>query len=488
MTALWIMLALAPAGALACLLLKDSPWARHVVTLACAGTFVCAVSLAIQVERNGALHAANGWLQIDSLSALIALIVTSLGTLCAWYAGDYMVEVRRHDENDAHWAPGRYEALYLGLMSCMIVSVASNNLGLLWVSVEGSTLSSALLVGYYRRPSAVEAGWKYLILSSVGITLALLATVLLFYSSVHLFGEGGAGLQWTALREVAAQLDPRFVRLAFLFALCGYGAKAGLAPMHSWLPDAYSQAPTPAAALMSTALLSASLTALLRFHAITAACVGAQWPDGLLTLFGIFSLVVALPFLLVQGEYKRLLAYSSLEHTGIVTLAIGFGTPLSVFAGLLHLIVQCFGKALAYLVGGSFLRATHSRRMDHWSGALEAAPSLGVLLAGGGIALMGLPPAGTFLSEWFILMAGFASTHHAVAVGALVALVFAFIGLSYHWTRMLLGRPRAGFADALPARAQAPMYILLAVVLVLGFALPQPLRALIEHAAGVLRP
>ena len=488
MTPLWILLTLAPAGALACLALKASPWARHVVTGACGIAFACSVWITVLVEQHGPLRAAGDWLQVDALSALIAMLVTSLATLCAWYGGDYMAFVQAQDDHDVHWAPGRYEALYLGLVACMVLSAVSNNLGLMWISLEGSTLGAALLVGYYRRPSAVEAGWTYLLLSSVGIMLALLATVLLFYSSVPIFGENGAGLQWTALRGVAAQLDPRFVRLSFLFAITGYGTKAGLAPMHSWLPDAYSQAPTPAAALLSTALLATSLTALLRFHAITAACIGPAWSGGLLTIFGLLSLLVALPFLLVQGEYKRLLAYSSLEHTGIVTLAIGFGTPLALFAGLLHLVVQCYGKALAFLVGGSLLRATRSSRMHHWTGALEASPALGILLAGGGIALMGLPPAGTFMSEWFILMAGFASTHHGFAVAGLAGIVFAFIGLSNHWTRMLLGHPPADFRDALPARAQAPMFVLLAMVLVLGFGLPAPVRQLLEHAAGVLRP
>jgi hydrogenase-4 component F len=200
------------------------------------------------------------------------------------------------------------------------------------------------------------------------------------------------------------------------------------------------------------------------------------------------SMVLAVPFLLVQDEYKRLLAYSSIEHTGFVTLAIGLGAPLAVFGGVLHLLVQSIAKALAFLVGGTLGRANDSRRMDHWPGALVASPALGALLVGAGFGLAGLPPAATFQSEWLALAGGFAGPHPVPAIVACIAFVIAFAGIAFHWTRIALGRPRAQYADHLPASSRAPLWALLALLVLFGIWLPSPVRAQVEQAAGVLRP
>jgi hydrogenase-4 component F len=479
---------LPPLAALACLWLRASVWTARVLQGALAIAFAIALLLAAKVLRDGPLEFAQGWLHADALAALVAVLVAGLALACAVYGAHYMAMVARSEQEDARWTPGNYEALYLALVACMLLAALANNLGLLWIAIEGGTLASALLVGYYRRAGAVEAGWKYLILCSVGITLALLATVLLYYSAVHVYGEGPSGLSWSALRDAGARLDPRFVKLAFLFAFVGYGAKSGLAPMHSWLPDAYSQAPTPVAALMSTALLATSFSALLRFHAVTAACVGPAWPEGLMALFGVLSMLIAAPFMLVQGEYKRLLAYSSIEHTGFVALAIGLGSPLAAFGGLLHLVTQSIAKALAFLAGGTLGRASGSRRLDHWSGVMLASPAVGALFVGAGVGLAGLPPAGTFVSEWLALTGGFAGTHRTAAFVALAAFVIVFAGLAFHWLRVVLGRPREEFHDRMPRAAHAPLWVLLALLVLFGLWLPSPVRALVEQAARVVRP
>ncbi|MEO5988682.1 MAG: proton-conducting transporter membrane subunit [Candidatus Eisenbacteria bacterium] len=470
-----------------CLALGPRAGTSRVTIAALTLTLVVAVMVAAQVVNLGDQQAGGGWLHADGLSALLVCIIAGIALPCAAYGVDYMRHVKTLDHADARWLPGRYEALTLGLVACMMLSAIADNLGLLWIAVEGSTLTSALLVGYYRRPEAVEAGWKYLILCSVGISLALFATVLVFYSGAAVFGEQGSTLRWTTLRDVASQLDPRFVKLAFLFALIGYGTKAGLAPMHSWLPDAYSQAPAPAAALLSTALLATSLAALLRFHAIAVAGVGPEWSGALLTGFGVLSIVVAAPLMLVQDEYKRLLAYSSLEHTGLVALAVGLGTPLALFAGLLHLLVQSLVKALAFLVGGSLQRASGSRRMGHFSGLIEADPRLATLLVFAGLGLVGLPPMGTFASEWMTLAGGFASRRAGATIVALVALTLVFTAITHRFSRIILGKARERFADPLPARTRVPLVALAGAAIVLGVWLPTPVRALIEHAMLSIR-
>jgi hydrogenase-4 component F len=485
----WLLplLLVTPLAALACLWLGASRWTARVLVGATGTAFALSLALAWRVLHGGPVHAAGGWLHADALAALVTCIAAGLAFACGAYGTAYMAEVVSRERADARWAPGRYEALYLAMVACMLAAALADNLGLMWIAIEGSTLSSALLVGYYRRPGAVEAGWKYLLLCSVGITLALFATVLLYYSAVHVFGEGPSGLRWTSLRGTAAHLDPRFVKLAFLFAFVGYGSKAGLAPMHSWLPDAYTQAPAPVAALMSTGLLATSLAALLRFHAVTLACVGPAWPCGLLVFFGVLSMLMAVPFMLVQGEYKRLLAYSSIEHTGFVVLAIGLGSPLAVFGGMLHLLVQSLAKALAFLVGGTVGRANDSRRMDQWGGVIAASPALGVLFVFAGMGLAGLPPTATFLSEWLALTGGFAGPHRTGATIALVAFVIVFAGLAFHWTRMALGKARARFDDRLPASSRVPLWALLALLVLFGLWLPAPVRALVEQAAQVVR-
>lgn len=486
----WLLplLLVSPLGAIVVLFTGGGRATPRALLAACSVAFALSLALAGRVLRGGPVGAANGWLRADALSALVVCIVTGIALACAAYGIHYMAEVVTHEHEDARWAPGQYEALYLALLASMLVAALADNLGLMWIAIEGSTLASALLVGYYRRHGAVEAGWKYLLLCSVGITLALFATVLLFYSSVHVFGEGQQGLRWSALRAEATHLDPRFVKLAFLFAFVGYGAKAGLAPVHSWLPDAYTQAPTPVAALMSTGLLATTLAALLRFHAITGACLGPAWSGGLLAFFGVLSMLVAVPFMLVQGEYKRLLAYSSIEHAGFITLAVGMGTPLAVFGGMLHLLMQSLAKSLAFLAGGTIGRATGSRRMDHWAGVLAASPALGVLFVGSGLGLAGLPPTGTFLSEWLALAGGFAGAHRTAAVTALMVFAVVFAGLAFHWTRVALGKARPRWEDRIPAASHVPLWGLLALLVLFGLWLPAPVRALVEQAARVVRP
>jgi hydrogenase-4 component F len=475
-------------ASVACLLLRGSAWMPRVALGGGLLTGAAALSYAANVVAAGPYIAGRGWVHGDGLSALVAVVCGVAVPATMAYGRDYMRILPGLEPGDGDWKSGRWEALVLGLSACTLLAAVANNLGLLWVALEGATLASAVLVGYYRRRDALEAAWKYLVLCSVGVALALFATVLLYYSAVPLFGMGSAGLQWTALRPVAASLDPRFVKLAFLFALVGYGTKVGLAPMHSWVPDAYSRSPAPASALLATALSAASIAALLRFFAIARAALGPAWPEHLLAIFATLSMVIAVPFLLVQGEYKRLLAWSSVQHTGLVLLAVCLGTPLALFGGLLHLLAESFVKALAFMLGGTLLRANGSRRLDHCTGILSADRGLGTLLLVAGAGVAGLPPAGTFVSEWLTLAGGFAGPRPAFAIAALVALAVGFIGIVFHWSRMLMGKPRTGFHDPLPPSARTPLWALAVLLVTLGVWLPAPVRSLIESAMGSIRP
>lgn len=484
-----LALLLAPTlAALACLLWRDTATRGRVAAAGGALTLLASLAFAWRVVAGGPFQSFAGWLHGDGLGALVAVVCGVAAFTTTVHGQAYMITVRELEPSDAGWTPGRWEALGFALVTCSLLAAVADHLGLMWIALEGATLSSALMVGYYRRADALEAAWKYLILCSVGLALALLATVLFYYSGVLLVGEGDASLNLTRLLELAPGLDPRYVKLAFLFALVGYGTKAGVAPMHAWVPDAYSRAPAPASALLATALSVSAIAALLRVTALTRAVVGPAWPDHLLALFGVASMVLAVPFLIVQGELKRLLAWSCVQHTGFVLLAASLGTPLATFGALLHLLVQSWGKSLAFLLGGQLLRASGSRRIDHCTGILAQDRALGTLLLIALLSVTGLPPAATFMSEWWALAGGFASPLPTMAVIALCALAASFIGLAFHGTHMLMGTPREGFADPLPRHARQPLWFLASLILVLGVWLPSPVRALVEQAMTVVRP
>lgn len=487
MTLLLPLVLVAPLAAAALLAVRDERLAGRVSAAAALAVLALALAVGARVLAGGPRLAAGGWLHADALAALQLAVIGAVGLAAALHAG-HSAPAAAGGDGGRRPPAWRFHALFQVLLGACALAAVANNLGLLWIAIEAGTLASALLVGFERRPGSIEAGWKFLLLGSVGLALALLATVLLYASAAGDFGQGGAGLQWNALREVAADLEPHFVRVAFVLALVGYGTKAGIAPMHAWMPDAYEQAPTPASALLSGAVGLTAMVALLRFHAIAVRCLGPETTGGLLVAFGLVSMAFAAPFLLVQGDFKRLLAWSGLESQGLALVALGIGTPLATVAGLLHLAYQSAAKALAFLAGGHLVATYGSRRLDHWGGALATAPAAGAAFAIAGAALTGLPPTAGFVSTWLVVAGGLGAARPGVTGAALALLVLVFAGLAFHWTRVLLGAPRAGRRDPLPAAALAPLWGLASALLALGLWTPDPWRRLVEQAAAVLRP
>jgi hydrogenase-4 component F len=312
-----------------------------------------------------------------------------------------------------------------------------NNLGLVWVALEATTLASVPLVAFYRTNAALEAAWKYVLLCTVGLVIALFGVVLLYYAAQ----SAGVGLAWTELRAAAPRLDPRVMRLAFVFALVGFGAKAGFAPLHTWLPDAHSQAPSPVSALLSGVQLNCALYATLRFYVITSGAVGGDYASWLLIGFGLLSVVLAVPFILVQRDLKRLLAYSSVEHVGLIALAVGLGGSVGLYAGVLHMINHAITKSLLFFVAGDLTQTYHTHRMSRIRGAVVATPATGALLVAGTLAISGAPPFGVFLSEFGVLNAAFVQHQYAVAGAQIAALALVFVGFAVHLGQMAFGRP-----------------------------------------------
>jgi hydrogenase-4 component F len=310
---------------------------------------------------------------------------------------------------------------------------------LLWIMMEGTTLASALLVGFYNTEGAVEAGWKYLIVCTVGIAFALFGTIVLYLAAVKAGMNPASALDWVSLMNAAPHigLDPHLVKLAFVFVIVGYGTKIGFVPMHSWLPDAHAEAPTPISALLSAVLLNCAMYALMRYDAIVSHSVGLAFPHVLLLIFGVMSMVVAGLLILVQRNLKRLMAYSSIEHMGIIAIGLGLGGPLGLFGALLHTFNHSVAKSLLFFGAGNVRRNLGTLRIDELQGISRTMPQTTAALLVGGLAIVGLPPFSLFISEFAILSEAFAQARYLVAILFLVVLSVVFGGFAFHFSHML---------------------------------------------------
>jgi hydrogenase-4 component F len=432
-------------------------------------------------------------LYVDALSAVLVLVISVIGSVATLYSLGYL----RGEVAAGHLAAKQvrwyYLWLHLLLFSMLLIALAAN-LGILWVAMEVTTVLSGVLVGFYRTAEALEAAWKYVVICSLGIALALFGTVLMYYSAVQVVGQGNVALDWATLHRVAPHLNGDLVRLSFVFALIGFGTKAGLAPMHTWLPDAHSQAPSPVSALLSAVLLNCALYAIFRFHALAVRAVGPAFSSHLLLAFGLLSIAIAVPFLLIQHDLKRLLAYSSMEHIGIIAAAAGIGGALGTFAAVLHLINHAAAKSAMFLGSGTLIQRLGTRNIHRLGGAVRVAPGLAALLLLGGLALAGSPPFSPFLGEFTTVRAAFTTDQAYVGVIVLVLLALAFGGLLAHLGRVALGpvghRGRRA-ATSLPAGlhqviGMAALAVPAAAVVVLGLHVPDGLVTLLQRAARVI--
>jgi len=369
----------------------------------------------------------------------------------------------------------------------MFLVVLASNPGVMWFAVEATALSSVLLVALYNRRTSLEAAWKYIILGSLGLALALMGTVFLYAAACKNNTGPPPNFNWPYLMSVADQLDPRLLKLAFVFALIGYGTKAGLAPMHTWLPDAHSEAPSPTSAMLSGVSLKIALYALLRFHILTTACLRTGYSAHLILGFGLLSMCVAAPFILVQTNLKRLFAYCSLEHIGIICAGIGLSAPLAVFAAVLHIGYHALAKAAIFFAAGNIHQKCHTLELRSLAGLLKTMPATAILLALALVAIAGLPPFGLFLTELGIVAGGMGAGRILASVLFVAAMAVVFVGLLTHGVRLLLGTPKKEAAGPqTPPSGVAAMALLIALLTVLSLWLPAPLLELLRRAADII--
>src|SRR6266480_5472480 len=414
--------------------------------LAFAVIAALAVWLGAEVLDRGTIEAFGGFLRADALSALVVGLTAFVALACAIYAVGYLREEERAGRINARLSH-RYYVLTPIFVGTMMAVPLVNNLGLLWVAIESTTLASVLLVRFYNQKSSLEAAWKYIIIGSAGIALALLGTVLVYYSAVQVLGEHFPGaLDWSVLVGVAEKCQPDAMRLGFVMILVGYGTKAGLVPMHTWKPDAYAEAPVPSAALLGAGFINCALYGIMRFYALAAKCLGQDYTGNLLVLFGVASILVAAPFVLTQRNFRRLLAYSSIDHAGIMVAALGFGGKLGALGAVLHMLFHAVTKPLMFFCAGNVQQHYGSPHFRKVTGVLHTLPWTGGLFLMATFAVTGVPPFSLYQSEFTALSAAFAADR-AWPAGLFVAgIVAIFAGFLVHISKLSLGRPLPGTA------------------------------------------
>jgi len=451
------------------------------------GALACAIAVAVDVGRHGAYSAFSGFLYVDALSTFFTITIALVVTLAGVGSIAFLRTEERRSELDLLQLRlyTIFFALFAGLM---LASLETGNLGLLWVLIEASTLASAVLVGLEAKARSLEAAWKYIIISSFGVTMALVATLFLYYAATPLLLSPNQRLTWPALFAHAHLLQHDSLRLAFLLSVIGYGTKVGLAPMHTWLPDAHSEAPSPASAMLSAALLNTGMYAIIRFQAIALPELG-RYTNRVLLVFGFASIVIGALFMVRRGNFKRLFAYSSVEHMGIISVALGFGGLLGVYGALLHTLNHAIGKCVLFLTSGELVQRWRTRESRDVSGALTAVPLVGGVLLLGSLAIVGSPPFGLFLSEFTIIRAGFRGSSLLTFL-LLALLVIAFIAFVRSTAAMATGEPHAVDEETTARMSPAsaiPLVAGMAALLLLGLWIPGGLNELILHSIGAIR-
>jgi hydrogenase-4 component F len=470
------LLAIPGAAALLLALLPGYMLTARLNVAAAALTFLS--SLALLVER----PAPGGFLFVDDLNIVFVVLGTFVGLTTSMFSASYIAHEIETGKLTATYLRF-YHAMYQALMFAMNLALLANNIGLMWVAIELATLTTVLMVGIYRTHQALEAAWKYFILGSVGIALALFGTILFYMAARPVLGEGHDAMVWTALIERVKDFNPQLLNVAFVFLMLGYGTKVGLAPLHAWLPDAHAEGPTPISAVLSGLLLNVALYAVLRFKMLLAANAGAIPPGPLMATLGLLSLVFAAFMLYGRRDIKRLFAYSSIEHMGLIAFAFGMGGPIANFAGLLHMTMHSLTKSAIFFAVGHVTQVKGTQSLAQIRGLTQSHPLLGWGLVAGVVAIAGLPPMGIFMSEFLLVTSTFAR-HPLLALPLVFGILVAFGALMLRLGEMCFGEP-TGSMSAVKA-SYVPLFAHLALVLMAGIYLPGPIVTWFQNVARLL--
>jgi hydrogenase-4 component F len=472
-----LAMTLAPAAAIVLILAARRPRAAEAINLVASIISLASIVCVVILAPDAKFLFWGGYVVVDGLGAWTILCAAIVYFLASVYAIGYM---RLLDEGDR--LPNFY-ALFAGFALTILVGPLMNNAGLYWIAIELTTLVSTFLVAFEREASSIEAAWKYIIVVSAGISLALLGTILFYWSGTFVLGPT-YDMTWDALRQAAPHLNPALVTLSFLLILIGFGTKVGLAPMHTWLPDAHSEGPAPVSALLSGALLNTAMVGIVRYLAVADAAGITVLARGTLLALGGFSLFVAALFIVRQTGIKRLMAYSSVEHMGVIALGFGFGGPFGVAGALYHMLNHSLNKSAMFFGAGSMMRAYGTKRIRSIRSVMKHYPVVGGLWLAGAVAITGAPPFALFLSELTIIRAGLARSERFLVGLIAVLLIVIFVGFLNHFRMMYFeeGRDERKLMPLISAWCVAPMWLAVVPLFVMGLWWPQ---ALWEHFLGI---
>ena len=477
-----VVLGFPVAGALVLAAIGHRDQASTVNVIVCLATLLSAVALTVRVISHGPLLVLDRLFFVDPFNVFLVALTAFVGFTTSLFSRPYM----RIEHEHGRLTPARlrlYHSMFQVFNFTMLLALLTNNMGILWVALEAATLATVLLVSLYRTPASLEAAWKYFILCGVGIAQALFGTILLYFAAEKLLGVEGGALLWTELNAVKGQLEPTVLSLAFVFLLVGYGTKVGLVPLHNWLPDAHAEGPTPVSAVLSGLLLNVALYAVVRCKVLVDGSLQTSFAKGLMMGFGMLSVVVAAFLLSRQKDIKRLFAYSSIEHMGIITFAFGMGGPIANFAGLLHMTVHSLTKSAIFFAVGHAAQKAGTQLMDGIRGLITISPAIGWGLVLGTLAILGMPPFGVFASEFLILTTAMHEQPWATPL-LLLSLGVAFAAVFSKVQPMVFGETTA---KQLPHRPMmAPVFVHMAIVLMLGLWIPPFLADWYRQAAKLI--
>ena len=445
-------------------------------------TLLAAAALAVRIVAGGPLTDANEQFFVDSLNVFLVALTAFVAATTAVFSRPYMRIERDHGRvTDAGMR--LYHSMYQLFSFAMLLVLTINNLGVMWVAMEAATLTTVMLVALYRTHASLEAAWKYFILCGVGIAQALFGTILVYFAAEKALGAGAGTLLWTHLDAVKDRLEPTVISIAFVFLLIGYGTKVGLVPLHNWLPDAHAEGPTPVSAVLSGLLLNVALYALVRCKVITDGALERPFASALLMGFGLVSVVIAALFLSRQRDIKRMFAYSSIEHMGLITFAFGLGGGIATFAGLLHMTVHSLTKSAIFFTVGHAAQKAGTQVMDEIRGLVRVNPPVGWGLMLGSLAILGMPPFGVFASEFLIITSAMRQQPWTTPF-LLLALGVAFASVFGRVQPMVFGDTTLKRLVHPPALV--PVFVHLALSLMLGLYVPPYLDGWFRQAARMI--
>lgn len=481
MTSMMLMIVAMVVSAVACIALRNKGVITILQPVCCLIILLLALNLCIPVLDGEVLD--DGLFYMDSVSAVFMLLVGFVGLMASVYSRAYIG--LEHEEGKVNGKEqGQYYCLLVVFISVMMLTFSVRSMAIVWLGIGATTLVSTFLVGFYSSEESTEAAWKYIILCSVGITIALAGFTLVYASTVGIL-DSDSSLDWPALMAVAEDLDPTMMKMAMVLIIVGFGTKVGFVPMHTWLPDAHSQAPSPVSGLLSAVLLNCAMYGILRFYSISE-IVNPGFASTIMLVFGLLSLGAAAFFIVSARDLKRMLAYSSIENMGLIAIGFGIGTPLAITGAVIQMVAHSITKPILFFSAGNIIQSYGTRNMDLIRGVNRSMPFTGFMMAAGTLAIIGVPPFAVFVGELTLMSASLESGMLWVTVLSVILLAIVFAGFVRHVFPMLTGDAGREIEKHTCPSRHVPLAVLFLCTLLLGLFMPDTVSGWLDNVVTIL--